>query len=357
MDRDDDRDITDDEVRAMAAVRSIGEQFRERELREIDERRADKELRRLPTMRRLGKEFRALERRERREKRRHLGPTGRARKGLLALPAAAIAATVAVILALTGAPAGASSPLKRAPAAAVRAGSVRFHSTITVGLGGRTPQRFEQRGEIDFAHGAYRTTLGIDGTGASQEWRTAAGVLYLAVTEHGPNAHRGVHWIGARLKAPERTRVATVPEHNALTDPVALLNLLAGLDAPTKKLGTATINGVPATEYQILSNLATALQASQPKATISPSARQVDAAINVWLDRSGRPTRIEEDLSQRGLRGRANLREVLDFSGYGSPTSIEVPSGVDVSPVVNGTVIPPLVGTPTRLFESLVSSR
>jgi hypothetical protein len=236
----------------------------------------------------------------------------------------------------------------------MRAGSVRFHSTITVGLAGRTLQRFTQTGEVDFVHGVYRTALGIDGAAATQEWRTANGVLYLAVTEHGPNARRRVRWIGVRLSTGERARIAAVPERGALTDPLALLNLLAGLDAPTKKLGSTTINGSQMTEYQLTSNLAAALRASQPGATVPASARHVEATISVWLERRGRPTRIEERLGQLGPHGRANLRQVLDFVGYGSRVAIQVPTGVQPSPKLRGTVTPPFVGTPSRLFESLI---
>jgi hypothetical protein len=302
----------------------------------------------LPAVKRLGEGFRRLERAEG-------GLPHQPAARLLALPGIGLAVVVlALILALSlGGRAHALSPISRAPAAALRSGTVHFSSTIAITRGGRELQRFAQTGEADFGANSYRTTLAPTGVGVALEWRIVGGVLYVAQT-HGvgriaiPN-----HWIAARLARGQERHFAS-PETDAITDPLAVFRILENSRAPVRYIGPSSVGGVPAQEYRVTTSLGTLVDASAPRSRIPERLRSVAAVLNVWLDREGRPSRVNEILAGGQASRPARLESNITYGAYGTATTIAAPPGVSPTRVLREGFPNPLVGGPTRVFERFI---
>jgi len=302
---------------------------------------------RLPALGGLGSELAELE---------QAPPGGPARSrpprtrlaGLIGAPVVA-AVAVLVVLALESGPAGALSVINQAPRAAARSPSVGFDSAISLTRGGHELLGFSQHGQIDFARDEYRTSLSSAQANTTLEWRTVGGVVYFATRQQGPRGSQEGRWLAARLNSGQRAKLAAAPESDALTDPLAVLRLLANTRAPVVRIGATTLDRVAATRYRLNTNLAAMLRASSSGGGHAAYAR-VGAILDVWLDGQGRPLRVEETL--RGAGG-IELHTAIAFSGYGEPVHIEAPTGVTPEPRLAG--VPRLLtGTPSRVFERLV---
>ena len=261
------------------------------------------------------------------------------------------AVAILVVFALESGPAGALSVINQAPRAAARSTSVGFDSAISVTRGGHELLGFSQRGQIDFARGEYRTSLSSAQVNATFEWRTVGGVVYIATRQQSGRGSRTRRWLAVRITAAQRAKLASAPESDALTDPLAVLRLLANTRAPVLRVGATRLGGVAATRYRLSTNLAAMLRASSSGGGHAAYAR-VGAVLDVWLDRQGRPLRVEETL--RGP-GAIALHTAIGFSGYGEPVRIQAPAGVAPEPTL-ADVPKLLTGTPSRAFERLVLS-
>lgn len=306
----------------------------------------------LPALDELGEQFRRLEKAER-------AKAKAKRNRLLLAPAVAFVITVAVLaLVQRGEVAHAGSIINRAPAAAIKSSSVRFQSTISVTAGGHEIRSFAQNGEIDFAKGSYRTILHLNGGAASSgvEYRSVGGVLYLGLPlATGPPPSRP-RWVAVRLSGPQRAILASAPESDGLTDPLALLRILAHTHAPVSFVGTTSIGGVSARHYHVETDFAELLQASSGSAMKATAGRPVTASLDVWLDDKGRPRRIVELLSGTSSRSVIALQATTTFTDYGSRTHIHPPPGVRPSPTLGGDLSRPLIGGPGRVFLRLLSA-
>jgi hypothetical protein len=299
---------------------------------------------RLPVLDRIGAQLRELENADAtRRRRRRISLSG----GLVA------ALVVALAVLNMGQLANALSPVNRAPAAAAASESVRFHSTITITVSGRQQVRFTQHGEIDFARRNYRTTLQL-GHGEAIQQRRVDRVLYIAQLPSGRGRHAPIRWLGFPLAHEAATTFASAPESEEFTSPLVLLDELGGTRARVKLVGTEYIHGVPTTLYRLQTSLASLLAAS-PGAGNQPAAyRGVGATLRVWLDRRGRPRRVEETFTGASSAGEASITTVTDFTGYGQPIAVRAPAKLSVT-AKRGIVAPsPLAASPSRFFERLL---
>jgi hypothetical protein len=303
---------------------------------------------RLPVLDRIGAQLRELERAEAaRHRRRRISISG----GLVAVLVAAFAFLD------MGQLARALSPINRAPAAAAASESVRFHSTITIGLNGRQQARFTEHGEIDFARRSYRTTLQLGSGGGAVEQRRVAGVLYVAQLSGGDSQHAPIRWLGFPLAHEASTTFASAPESEEFTSPLVLLDELGGTRAPVKVVDTEDLDGVPTTRYRLQTNLASLLSASPGAGRPPLSYRGIGATLTVWLDRHGRPRRVDETVAGAAPAGEASITTVTDFAGYGQPVAVRAPTKLSVS-VKRRIVAPsPLAGSPSRFFERILFAR
>jgi hypothetical protein len=300
---------------------------------------------RLPVLDRIGAQLRELENADAtRRRRRRISLSG----GLVA------ALVVAFAVLNMGQLAHALSPVNRAPAAAAASESVRFHSTITITVNGGQQERFTEHGEIDFARRNYRTTLQLGPGGGAIEQRRVDGVLYIAQLPGGRSQHAPIRWLGFPLAHEAATTFASAPESQEFTSPLVLLDELGGTRAPVKLVGTEYLDGVPTTLYRLQTNLASLLSAS-PGAGSQPAAyRGVGATLMVWLDRRGRPRRVEETFTGASSAGEASITTITDFTGYAQPVAVRAPAKLSVTAKHSIVAPSPLAASPSRFFERLL---
>jgi hypothetical protein len=300
---------------------------------------------RLPVLDRIGAQLRELENADAtRRRRRRISLSG----GLVA----ALVVTFAVLN--MGQLAHALSPVNRAPAAAAASESVRFNSTITITTHGDQPYgRFTEHGEIDFARRNYRTTLEL-GHGEAIEQRRVDGILYIAQLPGGRSQRAPIQWHGFPLAPEASTTFASAPESEEFTSPLVLLDELGGTRAPVKVVDTEDLDGVPTTRYRLQTNLASLLGASPGAAPQPASYRGVGATLTVWLDRHGRPRRVDETIARASSGGEASISTVTDFTGYRQPVAVRAPIKLSVRAKRTIVAPSPLAASPSRLFERLL---
>jgi hypothetical protein len=306
---------------------------------------------RLPVLQRLGAQFKQLE-----AEQADASPMRTRRRELLLIPAGVSATVISVVLLLSSGGANARSVINEAPTAAIRSASVQFRSTISIAVGGGTLQRFAQSGALDFARKAYRATLHLAGTKTADELRSLDGVLYVAGTNDASSAtRRHTRWTAARLSPDERTALAFAPESDAITDPLAILRVLADIRAPVSRVESGSVDGVPSTRYRASSNLYSVLGASDPSKPHPLAYRQVPATLDAWLDHAGRPRHVLETFSGGTARNPITMRVAIEFLAYGRPVPISAPKGVTPTTTLRSGPPAPLIGAPSRIFEHLLS--
>jgi hypothetical protein len=299
---------------------------------------------RLPVLDRIGAQLRELENADAtRRRRRRISLSG----GLVA------ALVVALAVLNMGQLARALSPVNRAPAAAAASESVRFHSTITIAVNGGQQGRFSEHGEIDFARRNYRTTLQL-GHGEAIEQRRVDGILYIAQLPDGRSQRAPIRWQAAPLAHEASTTFASAPESEEFTNPLVLLDELGGTRAPVKVIGTEDLDGVPTILYRLQTNLASLLSASRATRSQPSSYRAVGATLTVWLDRHGRPRRVDETVAGASSAGEASITTVTDFTGYGQPVAVGAPTKISVRSKRSIVAPSPLAASPSRSFERLL---
>lgn len=305
--------------------------------------RESRDLWRPPALDRIGAQLRDLEHAEATRRRRRVSISG----GL-------VAALVAAFAFLDmGQLARALSPINRAPAAAAASESVRVDSTITIAVNGRQRGRFTEHGEINFARRAYRTTLEL-GHGEAIEQRRVDGVLYIAQLPGGRAQHAPIRWRAVPLAHEAASTFASAPESEEFTSPLVLLDELGGTRAPVKVVGREYLHGVPTTVYRLQTNLASLLAASPGAGSQPASYRGIGATLTVWLDRHGRPRRVDETVAGASSAGEASITTVTDFAGYGQPVAVRAPTKLSVRAKRRIVAPSPLAASPSLSFERLL---
>jgi hypothetical protein len=306
--------------------------------------REPRDLWRPPALDRIGAQLRELERAE----------AARRRRRRVSISGGLVAALVAIFAVLdTGRVAHALSVINRAPAAAAASESVRFYSAISITAGSQRLNRFSERGEIDFAGRDYGTTLEF-GHGEAIERRRVDGVLYIAQLPGGRRQRAPIRWLGFPLAHEAATTFAPAPESAEFTSPLVLLDELGGTRAPVKVVGTEDLHGVPTTRYRLQTNLASLLSASPGAGSPPLSYRGIRATLTVWLDRHGRPRRVDETVAGASSGGEASITTVTDFTGYGQPVAVRAPTKLSVTAKRRIVAPSPLAASPSRSFERLL---
>jgi hypothetical protein len=217
---------------------------------------------------------------------------------------------------------------------------------------GRTVDAFTGHGEIDFASGAYRTVLQRAGQPAQLERRRTRGTLFIASLRG--DSSRLPYWVAFPLTPAQQARLSPAPGADALTDPVSLLRVLSLTRAPAVPGGRAILRGVPTTRYTLRSDLASVLRESSASDNPPAAYSRVQARIEVWLDRQGRPRRVSEIFQGGAAPTGDSLRSVITFSGYGEPVRILAPAGARRSPRTASGGPRALATDPSDLYERLL---
>jgi len=258
------------------------------------------------------------------------------------------AALLAGVLALfSGGPALAHNILGEAPAAAERAGSLAFRSTLTIRVDGQRRPGLAEEGAIDFVTGTYATSTRFDNTDSQIDRRSVNGVLY---SSHGRAAASATatRWYSAPIAkgAPGGFDY----ESDAFMDPPSLFRTLAHISSPVRRVGEQTIEGSRCTVYRLSTNLAAFLRPSAGHFQNPGMYRRVRARLEVWVDRQGRPRQVLETFSA----GATVMRTAVTFSGYGQPVTVNAPPNSQVRSTHGSRWRNPLSAGPGPLLAPLL---
>ena len=127
------------------------------------------------------------------------------------------------------------------------------------------------------------------------------------------------------------------------SDPTKLLESLRGVHGEPEVVGQEEVGGVATTHYHATMSLADALaqvpedQRAEVEAALDDLAEGSDAEIpvDVWIDGDGLPRRVTMDMGgamDAIAPGGGGVTMTIEFSDYGEPVDIQVPSPDEVTP-------------------------
>jgi hypothetical protein len=260
--------------------------------------------------------------------------------------AALLVATVLILA--PGRPAQANSIVNEAPAAAQRAGSLRFRSTLTMRAHGHPRPGISEEGAIDFLTAEYTTTTRFATSDQRLERRRIDGVLYASRGPVGSAPGKQTLWGSAPVR--KGTPGGFASESDAFTDPPSVFRSLAHITAPVRRIGPANLKGVPTTLYELSTSLATFLASDGGHVQDPAMYREVHATLKVWIDREGRPRQVDETFAAGG----SYLSTLVQFGGYGQAVLVQAPPSSLVRPT-RGAIRPnPLGAGPGPLLAPLL---
>jgi hypothetical protein len=265
----------------------------------------------------------------------------------------ALALCGAGVLAATGCGttvATARSTATAAPTAAARltaavsrttAQTARIAITTTMQMQGMTVS-FTESGAFDFAHS--RGTLSMDGPVGFTELFVPPQMYIKIPADAGASLPRGKSWIAAGTGTSGDLAASglggLLPSPVAGNgDPADLLASLTAISGSVTKQGTATIRGVPVTQYRVTIDLAKAAarvpgweQASYKEFTQSLGAKTIP--VDVWVDSQNLVRRMREALPMpTGLGAPAGMAvtQTTDFYDFGVPVQVSAPPASEVA--------------------------
>ncbi len=304
---------------------------------------------RLPALERLGTQLRELEG----------SPTPgaeptrpRRRRAVRAVLIAGVVAVLGLSIPIVElvSPAGAQSPVNRAPREARRASTVEFVSVVEASLNGRDYTRLTEHGALDFRHDRLATSLSIPGSRATVERRKVADTLYLAQLAPRTNPRLPKPWLTFKTTPADARR--GLGQGYTLMEPQVVFGVLERAAAGVRIGGTTVLRGMRATRYSLATSLSALLRLeygpSYRRGSGGPAAR-----LSVWLDGDGRPLRVSVTFSERTPKGRAALSLSIDFRHYGQRVSIAAPPPELQRREPLTRADPPLLD-PTRVLERVL---
>jgi hypothetical protein len=258
------------------------------------------------------------------------------------------AAVVAIVLVLNpGRSARANSIVNEAPRAAEQAGSLQFDSTLTIREAGHRRPGVTEEGAIDFLTGDYSTKTRFQSTQLIER-RSVNGLVYASRGPVAQGSSEPTHWDSSPVEKGAPGGFAY--ETDAFTDPLSFFRALAHIAAPVRRIGPRTVHGVATTLYRLPTNLGAFLAPNTGRIQDPGMYRRVDARLEVWLDREGRPRQVVETFSA----GNTLMQTVVSFHGYSLPVTVQAPAKALVHPTRGAVKRNPLGGGPTPLFVRLL---
>ena len=236
-----------------------------------------------------------------------------------------------------------AAAIGRAPELARHAGTQRISVRVHVSANGRSATVIET-GAVDPVRNI--ATLHIEGAaaGGGRIDLVASGTtIYLAVPESRRVFTQGREWISVDARQFQSQGLGSG------TDMLANLDVLSAVGQHVEKVGRENVHGVPTVHYRAALDLgrvadrlppALQAQAAQLRAVGAPG---VPIQVDVWLDDTGLPRRIEEHLKVQG----SAVTVTVEISDFGKPVVVSVPAPDDVVPAASLQTALALIGLAT----------
>ena len=259
-----------------------------------------------------------------------------------------IAASVVVVSLNHAPPAGASSPVSRAPMLAERAGSVRFRSSLEITVSGATIPRYTETGGVSFASRRYESELRFGGQGLRIRRRLVGGQFFEQTVSAKSKTSS---WHAFRVRASHELPTTT------LIDPQVVFEVMSRSVLRPMVVGDEDVDGIATRRYRVDTSLYAFLAAERDPSSFTQSVQDVPGRLDVWLDRWGRPRRIETRFQRKTLRGVRAIRTLVSLSNYGASVNVRPPKDAGAPPRASHSVNGFLIGDPFRAFERLLFDR
>jgi hypothetical protein len=263
------------------------------------------------------------------------------------------------VLAATGcgtqvaAPRPAATAVLAAAVTRTAAQTARISATTTMQMQGMTVS-FTESGAFDFARS--RGTLSTSGPVGFTEVFVPPKMYVKLPAGAGASLPKGKSWIAASpgdLAASGLGGALPGPPGAGNGDPADLLASLAAISGSVKKQGTATIGGVPVTEYRVTTDLAKAA-ARVPgweQASFKGLAQVLGSGtipVDVWVDSHNLVRRMRETLRLPGESGTpadTAVTQTTDFYDFGVPVRVSAPPAAQVASLSQLITDAPPTGT------------
>jgi hypothetical protein len=235
--------------------------------------------------------------------------------------------------------------------AAVKSAAFRIEETINaVGSGGSAGNAaITGTGKADLARHAFALTMNMP-VGGTVQLLESGGIQYLQV----PAAERGrvpghKPWESVDLNKVSQARLgASFSQLSSAggSDPAQALSQLAAISSQVSKVGTATVAGVPVTEYRArvsLDKLASQMQAKagpQAAQAIRKEEQKLGSSLPVQVSVDGnhlvRQIRFQVPLpAANGASGSGTATSTMTFTSFGGPVTITPPPPNDVTDITS----------------------
>lgn len=232
--------------------------------------------------------------------------------------------------------------------------TARITVTMTMAMQGVTVS-FTESGAFDFAHS--RGIVRMSSLPGFTEVFVPP-TMYVKVPAGPGLSLKGKSWIAVGPRMPGDPAASglggalPVPLGAGSADPADLLASLTAVSGSVRKLGTATIRGVPVTQYLVNTDLAKAA-ARLPgweRASFREFSQSLGTGtvpVNVWVDSHRLVRRMREALhmpSGLGTPAGAVVTQTTDFYDFGVPVRVSAPPAADVASLSQLITGGPLTG-------------
>lgn len=196
-------------------------------------------------------------------------------------------------------------------------------------------------GAFDYAdnQGSLTMNINLGGSGSVESLREvlANGQAYIELPAAERSALGAKPWIAVPVGTSGSSGVGG-------ESPTSALALLEANTSGLTKVGPATVDGVPTTEYRAKVNPAKAAAKAAPQVrkllqqALSQFSGLKSLPLQVWIDQQNRIRRVEENItlkpnvgSAAASTGPVHVVTTVDLSNYGVPVSVTVPPPDQVS--------------------------
>lgn len=270
------------------------------------------------------------------------------RRVSVALTCAGVLATACSLSGCGSGVATSIDPIARAAEVTTRSGGAQLVMTMQMSVAGKQVS-MNAHGDLDMARNEGEIFLDLSGLSTLSEGKIPAGTtmtelftansLYIGSPLFASTLPSGAHWMKIDLgKVEQQAGIDPQSLTSGETDPAQYLQYLTATSGTVTKVGTASMRGVPTTQYSATIDMAKAAsQLSKGDSSAEAKLRSTFAKAGVssmpvqaWVDSEGRLRRVQMqmNMSVSGQALQMTINEEL--FGFGPIPAVNAPSSAEV---------------------------